>query len=128
MSTSKILQALVLPTAAITDELSSLEQAKISQQIYNSPNMQRNLTINIDPEKLKIATNQARNALATLINSDDFKKVMEQANEAVKRKRWATDPLDLMQYWNYFKLVSLRRNLANFLYELARSIDPDLVD
>jgi hypothetical protein len=90
--------------------------------------MQRNLKINIDPEKLKIATNQARNALTALINSDEFKKVIEQANEAVKRKRWATDPLDLMQYWHYFKLVSLRRNLANFLYELARLIDSTLVD
>lgn len=127
--TSKIMKALVLPPSALTDKLGSLEQAKIRQQIHNkSPNMVRYLTINIDPKKLEAATNDARSSLADLINSDVFKNLEVIAKDAAKRKRWATDPMELMPYLNRFKLSKLRQSLSFFLYDLAKWVDPDFLD
>jgi hypothetical protein len=126
---SKIVKALVLPPSALTDKLGSLEQAKIHQQLENkSTNMTRHLTININTEKLEAATNDARNCLADLINSDVFMKLEIIAKDAAKRKRWATDPMELMQYFNRFKLSRMRQSLSFFLYDLARWVDPDFLD
>jgi hypothetical protein len=117
------------------DDFSEIEQIVVDDDepgegfnlmAKTAANMQQKFIF--DNGKLETAKNQVLTSFIALISSDDFKKVMELAAKEAKRKRWETDPLDLMQYWHYFKLVSLRRNLANFLYELARLIDPTLVD
>jgi hypothetical protein len=87
-------------------------------RINTSPNMQDFTT----------SFSKAMKLLCEITESDSYKNFQKHQEKAAKQLRWATDPLNLMPYWNYFKLVSLRRNLANFLYELARSIDPDFLD
>jgi hypothetical protein len=71
---------------------------------------------------------EARSCLVELMESAVFKEFQRTALKAARQSRWATDPLNLMPYWNYLRPTEIRRKISDLLYDLARFVDPDLVD
>jgi hypothetical protein len=91
-------------------------------------NKKPTIKLNIDTSKLAAALSRSFISIDTIINSPEYQKIKAQAKEVSKQKRWATDPLDLMPYFNRFKFSKLRQSLSFFLYDLARWVDPDFLD
>jgi hypothetical protein len=115
LADSKIMKALMYQGMPIVNEASSLEQAKICQQVADCK-------ITISAQQLLDEINKVSISSAVL---DRLKKITQ---DAANRKRWATDPMELMPYFNRFKFSKLRQSLSFFLYDLARWVDPDFLD
>jgi hypothetical protein len=76
-----------------------------------------NTSVNV--KQFATSFSEAMKLLYEITESDSYKNFQRHQEESAKQSRWATDPLNLMRYWNYFKLVSLRRNPCKFLVRVG---------
>lgn len=91
-------------------------------------NNKNKIKVSLNTQEFATALNKAMTSIAEITGTDSFKKFQEQAKEAAKQSKWATDPLGVMSYFSYFKLSKMRKSLSNFLYDLAKWVDADFID